>query len=131
MLFGVAAGAGGNPNLGQISEGARTQVTAQLLYGYGYWGPFLLEFEESTLDCGTYDLKSVLEEYGFLTDMEHNYGYLNTYQGDPKHTLTDVTDPAVLQFYAVELNHAMKRALYCIVRKKIYDKKLEILLNSI
>ncbi len=91
-------------------------MIAELLYGYGYWGPFLLKFEDARLDCDTYDLDHVLNEYKFLTDMGRNYGYLsNGYADDPKAHLTDVTDPVVLQYYAVEFNHAIKRALYCIV----------------
>ena len=45
MAFGIAAGASGNPNTKEWSQAERIQVTAQALYGYGYWGPFLLEFE--------------------------------------------------------------------------------------
>lgn len=49
--------------------------------------------------------------------MQHNYGYLDSYSGsNPRSHLSDVTDPLILQFYAVELNHAIKRNLYCIVR---------------
>ena len=76
----MAAGASGNPNLGELSFGEQVQVihflgftcvastlisafafqvSAQALYGYGYWGPFLLEFEEARLDCGEYDLVRV------------------------------------------------------------------------
>ncbi len=119
-LFGVALATEGNPNLGEITRGQRTQVAAQVLYGYGYWGPFLLEFEEARLDCNKYDLETALAEFGFLTDMATNYGYLENYGsgGDPRAHLNDVTEPAVLQYYAVELNHAMKRALYCIVSRK-------------
>ena len=48
--------------------------------------------------------------------MQRNYGYLDGYQGgNPREYLSDVTDPYVLQYYATELNHAMKRALYCVV----------------
>ena len=48
--------------------------------------------------------------------MQRNYGYLETYQGgNPRDYLSDVSDPYVLQYYATELNHAMKRALYCVV----------------
>lgn len=56
MAFGIAAGANGNPDTKEWSQGERLQVTAQALYGYGYWGPFLLEFEEKTLSCGQEDL---------------------------------------------------------------------------
>ena len=47
MVFGIAAGSNGNPNFGQLEEGAQIQVIAQALYGYGYWGPFLLTFDEA------------------------------------------------------------------------------------
>ncbi len=57
----------------------------------------------------------VLAEYAFLTDMEQNYGFLDGAGVDPYGQLTDVNDPLVLQYYAVEFNHALKRALYCIV----------------
>ena len=67
MLFGIASVSGGNPNFGQLGQGEQIQVTAQALYGYGYWGPFLLEFEEARLDCGSYNLDPILSEYGFLT----------------------------------------------------------------
>ena len=56
MAFGIAAGANGNPNTKEWSQAERIQVTAQALYGYGYWGPFLLEFEEKSLSCGQEDL---------------------------------------------------------------------------
>ena len=56
----MAAGASGNPNFGELTFGEQVQVSAQALYGYGYWGPFLLEFEEARLDCGEYDLVGIL-----------------------------------------------------------------------
>ena len=56
VAFGIAAGANGNPNTKEWSQAERIQVTAQALYGYGYWGPFLLEFEEKTLTCGQEDM---------------------------------------------------------------------------
>ena len=58
VAFGIAAGASGNPNTKEWSQAERIQVTAQALYGYGYWGPFLLEFEEKSLPCGQEDLVS-------------------------------------------------------------------------
>jgi len=53
-----------------------------------------------------------LDEYAFLTDMSSNYGNL------PSSGYGSSPDPTLLQYYAVELNHAMKRALYCIVSRK-------------
>lgn len=53
--------------------------------------------------------------------MKHTFGFLDGYDvsvdGDPKKYLPSGNDPAVLQYYAVELNHAMKRSLYCIVSR--------------
>ena len=115
----MAAGAGGNPNLGEISRGQRIQVAAQALYGYGYAAPFLTQLEDVQLDCGASDLDAALAEYAFLTDMNSNYGFLNSYAGsNPYDQLNDVSDPNVLSYYATELNHAMKRGLYCIVKLK-------------
>ena len=52
VSFGVAGAADGNPNLGELNQGQQLLVLAQIMYGYGYWGPFLLEFEQARLDCG-------------------------------------------------------------------------------
>ena len=53
--------------------------------------------------------------------MKHTFGFLDGYDvsvdGDPKKYLPSGNDPAVLQYYAVELNHAMKRSLYCMVSR--------------
>ncbi|TRY75004.1 hypothetical protein TCAL_04943 [Tigriopus californicus] len=118
MVFGVFNGASGNPNLGELTLAEQIQVTAQLMYGYGYWGPFLLEFEPARLDCDRSDLEEALSEFAFLTDMAHNFGYLNDYAGTrPKEQLPDTSDPVVLQYYTVELNHAIKRNLYCIIKR--------------
>ncbi len=56
VLFGLAAATEGEVELGRLDTGPQIQVAAELLYGYGYWGPFLLQFEDARLDCGTYDL---------------------------------------------------------------------------
>ena len=60
-----------------------------------------------------------LDKYGFLRDMKHTFSFLDGYDGisngNPKDYIPSGNEPAVLQYYAVELNHAMKRALYCIV----------------
>ena len=112
----MALGASGDPRFGKLSKGQQVQVTAQFLYGYGYWGPFFFTFENPRRDCGITELEYVLDEYTFLTDMETNYGFLNSYSGsDPRSQLTDVNDPTVLQYYSVEFDHAIRRSLYCLV----------------
>lgn len=122
MIFGVRSAIGDSQRtdggINQLGFGDQLQVAAQVLYGYGYWGPFLLELEEARLSCGVYDFDSVLAEYGFLTEMASTYGYLNEYSGgNPRNQLTDITEPHVLIYYVTELNHAIKRALYCITSK--------------
>ena len=51
--------------------------------------------------------------------MKHTFGFLDGYDvtisGSPNKYLPSGNEPAVLQYYAVELNHAMKRSLYCMV----------------
>ena len=50
--------------------------------------------------------------------MKYTFSFLDGYDGyngNPKEYIPAGNEPAVLQYYAVELNHAMKRSLYCIV----------------
>jgi hypothetical protein len=60
VAFGIAAGANGNTNVAELTQGQKIQVTAQALYGYGYWGPFLLEFEDKNLECAQPDLGRII-----------------------------------------------------------------------
>ncbi len=57
-LFGVASATHGDVELGSLKDSEKVQVVAEFLYGYGYWGPFLLQFEDARLDCGEYELVS-------------------------------------------------------------------------
>ena len=59
---------------------------------------------------------AVLSEYSFLTDLDSRYGYLD-HSSAPVDAY-DRQDPILMQFYVDRLNHAMKRALYCIVSMK-------------
>ncbi len=47
MVFGIAKATGGTTNWEEVSDGNKIQVFAQILYGYGYWGPFALEYESA------------------------------------------------------------------------------------
>ena len=42
-----------------LPESNQILVLAQLLYGYGYVGPFALEYEKTALDCGLFDYEQV------------------------------------------------------------------------
>jgi hypothetical protein len=99
VVFGIAKATGGNVNWNEVSTGNKIQVFAQILYGYGYWGPFALEYEESRLKCNRYDLEKAVEEFRFLED---------------SNTVADLGAP-VAQYYATEFNHKIKEKLYCMV----------------
>jgi len=82
-----------------LPESNQILVLAQLLYGYGYVGPFALEYEKTALDCGLFDYEQVEYEYSFI---DHGYS----------------EDPAVLSYFTTEAANAYKKALYCITSRK-------------
>lgn len=98
MWFGVLKATGAATNWADVSTGNKIQVFAQILYGYGYWGPFALEYEDSQLTCGVYDLEDALNEYGYVV----HYDKTNL-------------EPAIAKYFTSELNGAIKEKLYCIV----------------
>jgi len=100
MVFGVLKATAGSTNWEDVSTGNKIQVFAQILYGYGYWGPFALEYEKSRVDCGLYDLKSVLDEYGYVVHYEPSN-----------------LDATIASYFISELNGAMKEKLYCITSR--------------
>ena len=71
------------------------QFFAQLLYGYGYWGPFFLELQKSTVDCGVSDLDLALEDNFFVTSFE--------------------LDPALGNYITSKLNGKIKVTIYRLV----------------
>ena len=100
MVFGILKATAGSTNWADVGTGNKIQVFAQILYGYGYWGPFALEYENSRVDCGVYDLDRVVQEYGYVTD----YSKTNL-------------DPKIGVYFTSELNAAIKENLYCLVKK--------------
>ena len=72
VVFGVLKTTGASTDWNDVSNGNKIQVFAQILYGYGYWGPFALEYEESSVDCGIPDFEKTLLEYGYVTDYHYN-----------------------------------------------------------
>ena len=47
---------------------------AQHSWGYGYWGPFLLDLQDTDPGCGVEDFNSVLADYSFVTSLYSTYG---------------------------------------------------------
>jgi hypothetical protein len=43
-----------------VGVGPKFQIAAQLMYGYGYAGPFFLDYERPTLRCGLPDYEEAL-----------------------------------------------------------------------
>ena len=76
---------------------ATFQALGHFMYGYGFSRPWQDVYEPPRLDCGLKDLKKALKEYEFLDNPDAD------------------TDKSILLYYSTELNHAMKRNLYCIV----------------
>lgn len=100
--FGVllnSMGPDGLTTFMSLPEGNQILVLAQLMYGYGYVGPFALEYEKTALDCGLLDYEQVEYEYSFI---DHGYS----------------EDPAVLTYFTTEAANQYKKALYCITSRK-------------
>ena len=102
MWFGILSVTAASTDWENLADGAKIQVFAQILYGYGYWGPFVLEFEESKVDCGLPNLETTLTEYGYVTD--HQYSSLSS---------------GVATYYVSELNSKLKENLYCLVSNSL------------
>jgi len=100
--FGVLSNSMGPDGLTtfiNLPESNQILVLAQLLYGYGYVGPFALEYEKTALNCGLFDYEQVEYEYSFI---DHGYS----------------EDPAVLKYFTTEAANAYRKALYCITSRK-------------
>ena len=80
-----------------VNKNVFFQVLSAALYGYGYSRPWQDEYEPPRLGCGRKDFEATLAEFEFLSDP------------DPG------TDFSILVYYTSELNHAIKKGLYCIV----------------
>ena len=98
MTFGILKATGGSTDWDQVSNGNKIQVFAQILYGYGYWGPFALEYETSTVDCGVHNFEDALTEYSYVTQYHK-----------------DNLDPIIGTYFTTELNGKIKENLYCLV----------------
>ena len=103
MVFGVLKATTGSTNWDDMETGDKIQALAQTLYGYGYWGPFVDDYENSKVNCGVDDLDRVLQEYSYVTD----YSKTNL-------------DPNIGILFAMELYAAIRENLFCLVRKFLW-----------
>jgi len=107
--LGVTAGASG-PTTGVVLG-----WLAQHSWGYGYWGPFLLDFEELDPGCGLEDFNKVLGDYSFVTSLYTTYskelsaGAYSSQHPDDR--------PELRAYYLSEFGRKAKHALHCITSK--------------
>lgn len=93
----MLAGTGGEYNINKLTAGAKIQILAQAMYGYGYSTPWSWRYQDPVLTCGINDFEAVMVEYDFL---------LNP---DP------ATDKKILSFYVSEFTKTLKLKLFCLV----------------
>jgi len=110
MVFGILKATGGSNDWENISNGNRIQVFAQILYGYGYWGPFALEYEDSFVDCGNDNLEEALAEYSYVTQYQ-----------------SDNLDPVIGTYFTTELNGKIKENLYCLISRSSGNQDANVL----
>ena len=48
---------------------------AQHSWGYGYWGPFLLDLQDTEPGCGLEEFNRLVGEYSFVTNLYSTYGH--------------------------------------------------------
>ena len=74
--------------------------SAQLLYGYGYSGPFAAEYEHPRQACGTQNFYQVLDRYAFLDE-----------------PVEDEREVPIRMFQIQEQYSAFRRSLFCLFTK--------------
>jgi len=87
-------------------------LAAMNSWGYGYWGPYLLELDDVDPGCGVNDFKKLVYEYNFITSLDHVYGSdlsSGGYAGD-----NSDDRPELRKYYVGEFTRKMKLALHCI-----------------
>ena len=96
FLFGI--------DFNKMSAGNKIQLLSQIAYGYGYWGRFALELEDSQLECGLTDLESVLDKYSRVTDPSRNL------------------NPMLKGFMSNELYNVIKENINCLLSRNYGDQ---------
>jgi len=85
---------------------------AQHSWGYGYWGPFLLDLDDNDPGCGLEELNKVLYDYSFVTALHQTYGSNLEEAG---YTSGNADDrPELRAYYLAEFGRKLKLELHCI-----------------
>jgi len=95
-----------------LTTADQISLIAMNSWGYGYWGPYLLELDETDPGCGVEDFNRVLYEYSFITSLQQVYGE------DPG-AVAQLPDnrPELRSYYLSEFGRKLKLALHCITSK--------------
>jgi hypothetical protein len=85
---------------------------AQHSWGYGYWGPFLLDLNDNDPGCGLEELNKVLYDYSFVTALHQTYGSNLEEAGYTSGAADD--RPELRAYYLAEFGRKLKLELHCI-----------------
>ena len=76
LLGAISGGLGVTHNTFLTATPATTLgFFAQHTWGYGYWGPYLLDLQDTDPGCGIEDFNRVVADYGFVTNIFSTYGH--------------------------------------------------------
>jgi len=94
----------------ELTNADQISLLAMNSWGYGYWGPYLLELSETDPGCGVEDFNKVVYEYSYVTNLKEVYGT------DPSaYAITNSDDrPELRKYYLGEFGRKLKLALHCI-----------------
>ena len=92
-------------NFYKWNGGNTIQFFSQLSYGYGYWGRYAIEMDESKVQCGILDFQRALDEYSRIVKYEKGS-----------------FDPTVGAHFVNELHCKIRENLYCLLSNPTYPK---------
>lgn len=95
-----------------LSVGDQLSFAAQASWGYGYWGPFLLDLNDADPGCGVEDFNRVVAEYSFITSLHQTYGNDISQGGYASGQADD--RPELRAYYLAEFGRKLKLELHCI-----------------
>jgi len=106
--LGILNGVTGN----SLTAAQSIYLASMNSWGYGYWGPYLLELDDVDPGCGVTDFKKLVYEYNFITSLDDVYGPdlgSGGYAG-----VSSDDRPELRKYYVGEFTRKMKLALHCI-----------------
>lgn len=108
--LGVLDGAGNN--LAAFTTPNHLSLAGQASWGYGYWGPYLMDIDDTDPGCGVEDFNKVVYEYRFITSLHQTYGPDSNSGGYTSGNSDD--RPELRAYYLSEFGRKLKLELFCI-----------------